>query len=107
MAIIKPYNNRHKINYIVENNATVLVVDDEPLNIEVMCGMLEFRGLICDHALSGPIALTLFQDRIEQVISGQANAMYKLVLLDFSMPGMDGPEVATRMRKLVSQQNHR
>ena len=105
-ATIKPYKNRHLINCIEEIKATVLVVDDEPLNIEVMCGMLESKGLTCDSALNGPRALTLFQNRIEQVIEGKANAnsMYKLVLLDFSMPVMDGPKVATRMRKMISQQ---
>ena len=28
--------------------------------------------------------------------------MYKLVLLDFSMPDMDGPEVAIKLRKLLN-----
>jgi len=35
----------------------VLVVDDEPMNIEVMRAMLELKGVEIDCALNGKIAL--------------------------------------------------
>ena len=78
----------------------MLVVDDEPLNIEILCGMLEARGVMSDRALGGSQAITLFKKRIEQCKSDPATSMYKLVLLDYSMPDMDGPEVAKEIQNL-------
>ena len=98
---IKPYKNRHLI--VQAKAKQVLVVDDEPLNIEILCGMLEARGVMTDHALGGTQAIALFQKRIEQFKSDPATCMYKLVLLDYSMPDMDGPEVATEIQKLFKE----
>ena len=38
---------------VSSNPATVLIVDDEPMNIEVLRSMLEAEGVSCDTALSG------------------------------------------------------
>ena len=70
--------------------ATVLVIDDELINVEVMQGMLASSGIKSDQAMSGAQALTLIQQRIQKVKQGDGE-MYKIVLLDFSMPEMDGP----------------
>ena len=66
--------------------ATLLVVDDEPLNVSLLSQLLrpEFRVL---GALSGPSALALLT--AEQP---------DLVLLDVMMPAMDGLTVLRRMR---------
>ena len=40
--------------------------------------------------MSGPKALSLLEERVIEVKNG-LKQMYKLVLLDFSMPEMDGP----------------
>jgi len=77
----------------------VLVVDDEPMNIEVMRAMLDQKGIEIDCALNGKIALKLIQQRFEQVRAKQGR-MYRLILLDFSMPEMDGPELARELKKL-------
>jgi putative two-component system response regulator len=65
---------------------TVLVVDDEPLNVAVLSELLipDFRVL---GARSGPIALELLR-------SERAD----LILLDVMMPGMDGYEVLRQLR---------
>jgi CheY-like chemotaxis protein len=68
----------------------VLLVDDEQMNIEVIKAMLDEQGIAADVALSGSIALSLLEQRCEEVYMGGA-PMYKLVLLDYSMPDMDGP----------------
>ena len=68
----------------------VLIVDDEPMNILLMKSMLEDRGIMSDIAISGSAALSLVEDRIKHVIEGKA-VMYRLILLDYSMPEMDGP----------------
>ena len=66
--------------------ATLLVVDDEPLNVSLLSQLLrpEFRVL---GALSGDSALTL-------MVAEQPD----LVLLDVMMPALDGLAVLARMR---------
>jgi putative two-component system response regulator len=66
--------------------ATLLVVDDEPLNVSLLSQLLrpEFRVL---GALSGPSALRLLEAERPD-----------LVLLDVMMPDMDGLTVLRRMQ---------
>ena len=66
--------------------ATLLVVDDEPLNVSLLSQLLrpEFRVL---GALSGPSALALL-----------ASEQPDLILLDVMMPGMDGYAVLSQLR---------
>jgi putative two-component system response regulator len=66
--------------------ATLLVVDDEPLNVSLLSQLLrpEFRVL---GALSGPSALALL-----------ASEQPDLILLDVMMPGMDGYAVLKQLR---------
>lgn len=65
---------------------TVLVVDDEPLNVAVLSELLspDYRVL---GARSGPIALDLL-----------ATELADLILLDVMMPGMDGYAVLAQLR---------
>ena len=70
--------------------ASVLIIDDELINLEVMSGMLESRNIKSEQATSGPHALALIQQRVQYVTEGKTD-MYKLFLLDYSMPEMDGP----------------
>ena len=55
------------------------------------------RHLKSDTALSGSIALELIKERLNKVLQGQA-IMYKFILMDYSMPEMDGPETALKIR---------
>ena len=57
----------------------VLVVEDQPLNREVACGMLEALGLKCETATNGREAL----DRL-------GAERFDAVLMDCEMPVMDG-----------------
>ena len=77
----------------VSANAEILAVDDDPLNIFVIDALLREAGIPCDSANSGASALKLIKERIVAYSRGEA-PLYKLILLDYSMPGMDGPEVA-------------
>ena len=61
--------------------------------------MLTDLGVASDSALSGKYAINLIKERIKAVEASNAN-MYKILLLDYSMPEMDGPMVATRIRDL-------
>jgi DNA-binding NtrC family response regulator len=65
----------------------LLLVDDTPANLNVLCELLEQEGYNISIALNGPDALELVYE-IEP----------DLILLDVMMPGMDGYEVCSRLK---------
>jgi serine phosphatase RsbU (regulator of sigma subunit) len=71
----------------VENSPTILIVDDEPFNIDFLEQELEDLGYRTLSALNGMEALQLVEDQSPD-----------LVLLDIMMPGIDGFEVLTRLK---------
>ena len=75
-----------------EESHLVLCVDDELIGLQVRKILLERAGYRVLTALDGPLGLELFEK--EQV---------EIVILDYSMPGMHGGEVATRMRQMKPQ----
>ena len=44
-----------------------LLIDDEPINIEVLSSMLEQKNIGCDSATSGPEGVKLVLERLELV----------------------------------------
>ncbi|CAN5436766.1 hypothetical protein BH10ACI4_BH10ACI4_19830 [soil metagenome] len=70
----------------------VLCVDDEVVGLQVRRILLERAGYRVLTAADGLAGLSVFEQ--EQV---------EAVVLDFSMPGMDGGEVAIRMRQAKPQ----
>lgn len=69
-----------------ETQPKILIVDDEQLNIEVLCDVLEEDGDML-FALNGETALQLAQEEMPDII-----------LLDVMMPDMDGYEVCRRLK---------
>jgi len=67
----------------------LLCVDDEPIGLRVRKMLLEREGYEVLTALSGPEGLKLFA----------ANPI-EAVVLDYSMPGMNGDQVAAEMKRL-------
>ena len=71
------------------NAPLLLCVDDEVNGLQLRKIILEANGYRALIASSGPEGLKLFDDN-----------PIDLVVLDFLMPGMNGDEVAERMRQL-------
>ncbi|MBQ0041812.1 MAG: response regulator [Lachnospiraceae bacterium] len=69
-------------------NANVLVVDDVPMNLRVVRGLLKQTGIKVDMAESGAECL----EKIKQ-------NEYDVILLDHMMPEMDGLETITRLKE--------
>ena len=67
----------------------VLVVEDTPLNMELILEILDGQGFIADSAENGEEAI----DRAEKEI-------YDLILMDIELPGMDGIEVAELIKNM-------
>jgi GAF domain-containing protein/HPt (histidine-containing phosphotransfer) domain-containing protein/ActR/RegA family two-component response regulator len=65
----------------------LLVVDDHPINREVLVRQLRLLGLAADTAEDGSEALAVW-----------APGRYAAVLADLHMPGMDGYELTRRLR---------
>ncbi|MGQ9831709.1 MAG: hybrid sensor histidine kinase/response regulator, partial [Thermochromatium sp.] len=65
----------------------VLVVDDDPDVVDALAMLLEILGYPVDVARCGPDALELVQRQCPRV-----------ALLDIGLPGMDGLEIARRLR---------
>ena len=78
----------------------MLVVDDEPMNVEVLKAMLQEKCIPTDTAFNGEDAITLVKERLKLVATDTA-PMYKVILMDYSMPDMDGPTVVAKIRKLL------
>jgi phosphoserine phosphatase RsbU/P len=71
-----------------ESLGSLLVVDDDAENCEVIRLRLERRGYRVDTALDGKTALQRIRER-----------SYDLILLDIMMPGLDGMQVLRELRR--------
>ncbi|WP_445941118.1 response regulator [Pseudomonas sp.] len=69
----------------------VLLVEDNELNREVACGLLQESGLQIDQAEHGGIALELLRSH--------ADGYYALVLMDMQMPVLDGIATTEAIRR--------
>ncbi|MCK5344979.1 MAG: response regulator, partial [Candidatus Heimdallarchaeota archaeon] len=67
----------------------ILIVDDNPFNRQIIKEFLKIEGYTVDEAASGKEAFA--------ILSGKT---YRLILMDLLMPGMNGFEVAERIRDM-------
>jgi two-component system, cell cycle sensor histidine kinase and response regulator CckA len=72
----------------------LLVVDDDDLTPNVTARMLMTAGYLVLTAASGDDALRIVEDDLSGAV--------ELVIADVMMPGMNGPEVAERLRQTAS-----
>lgn len=68
-------------------STNILVVDDTPANLQLLAGMLKERGYRVRPVTSGEMALRAIEAQTPD-----------LILLDITMPGMDGYEVCQRIK---------
>lgn len=66
----------------------ILIVDDEPSQLDLLSGYLKKRGLRVSTAHNGEAALKMLDDR-----------GFEIALLDLRLPGMDGIELMRRLRE--------
>ena len=62
--------------------------------------MVKKQGFDSDKCLSGKEAIKLIEHRIACHVK-----VYKLVMLDYSMPELDGPQTAIRIRQVCKEAN--
>jgi len=70
-----------------DRKATLLLVDDNPDNLRLLSRMLERKDYSTEQASSGREALSMARSMLPD-----------LILLDITMPGMDGYEVCQRLK---------
>ncbi|MDC7302135.1 hybrid sensor histidine kinase/response regulator [Agathobacter ruminis] len=70
-------------------DADILVVDDNPMNLNVITGLLKATKVFVTTSSSGEDALEKIRD-----------SHFDVVLLDHMMPGMDGIETVARIREM-------
>jgi two-component system cell cycle response regulator DivK len=68
--------------------ASILVVEDNPMNMELVTCLLESNGIKVTQAVDGIEALDMIK-----------NSLFDLVLLDIQLPGMGGLEVLKHIKE--------
>ena len=77
----------------MENKAAILIVDDEPANLNLLADLLSSAGFTI-------VAATTGQDALRRAREAQPD----LILLDIVMPGLDGYDVCHALKSDSSTQ---
>ena len=86
------------IPLFVAPDASILVVDDNEMNLQVISGLIRATRVRMDRAMSGMECLEKLESR-EADTSRPAGLPYDMVFLDHMMPEMDGIETLHRLRE--------
>lgn len=78
------------------SKATILIVDDEPVNIDAICAHLENDGFDLVTATGGRQAMQMLESNPSR---------YDVVILDRVMPGVDGMEVLGNIKENESTEH--
>lgn len=66
----------------------ILIVDDEPRNVQLLCNILNEAQYKFEFATNG-----------EEALEWLDNQLFDLILLDIMMPGMDGYQVCKKIKE--------
>jgi CheY-like chemotaxis protein len=72
----------------------VLLVEDNPLNMELIIEILQSQGFAVDKADDGEKAIIMAE-----------KSTYDLILMDIALPGIDGIETAKKIRNKPQYKN--
>jgi nitrogen-specific signal transduction histidine kinase/CheY-like chemotaxis protein len=72
----------------------ILAVDDSPINLHVIRGLLSVLGHRCTAVSGGAEAIALVE---------RDPALYDVILMDLQMPGLDGFQTTTELRKITGR----
>ena len=86
----------HKATGFIAPDARLLIVDDTPLNLQVIVGLLKRTQVQIDTAPSGEECIRIFGSRD-----------YDMVFLDYRMPDMDGIETLKELKRLYPEKTKR
>ena len=75
----------------------LLLVEDNPINREIACTILEARGFSVDTAENGQIAVDMIADQEEDT--------YDAVLMDIQMPVMNGYDASRAIRAMLDDRS--
>ncbi|TRZ88668.1 MAG: response regulator, partial [Methanosarcinales archaeon] len=86
----------HNTNYNNDdfNMVKALLVEDNPLNMELIIEILKSQGFTVDTAGDG-----------EKAVIMAGNSTYDLVLMDIALPGIDGIETAKKIKSRPQYKN--
>ena len=100
-AALSPTNNQNRGQTTLPNHLhgmRVLVADDNAITRHLLSRKLLRLGLVVDEVINGAEALEKFQVALAQ---GQP---YRIILMDWYMPVLDGIQSARAIRKLAGKQ---
>ncbi len=75
----------------------VLLVEDNELNREIACDILEEEKMIVETAVDGSVAVQMMKEK--------GDYYYDIVLMDIQMPVMNGYEATREIRKMYPDSN--
>ena len=83
----------------VNCNSKILIVDDTVFNLKILQIIFESKfGLIVDQAVSGEEAVMMCRQRVKN-----RKEMYRLIVMDINMPGLDGVQATEQIRKFADE----
>ncbi len=87
-ALVKEGKGRIDVDFAALQGKSILAVEDNPVNIELLVHMFGLKGLTLDIAHNGKLALGQLSDK-----------KYDIILMDMELPEMNGYDTTTYIRQ--------